>query len=124
MTWNWIKTKRKVYTTKCRTVPLLLQEAVEEEIRNILENHIERVSEVNEEYIQPVVVTVKRAKRVKIALDTKAFIIQLFKDKYQMPNLEHLVDLVAERQDKKGYGPTFCTHFSRNALRIRTSTFR
>ena len=61
---------------------------------------IEKVTEVTDkEFIQPIVITVKRDKSVKIALDARALNNELIKDKYQMPNLEHLVDMVAEQLD-------------------------
>ena len=46
------------------------------------------------------VITVK-IKSVKIALDSRALNSEIVKDKYKMPNLEHLVDLVAEQLDNK-----------------------
>ena len=66
------------------------------------EGHIEKVNEVTDkQFIQPVVITVKKDKSVKIALDARALNNEIVKDKYQMPNLEHLVDLVAEQLDNK-----------------------
>ena len=66
------------------------------------EGHIEKVNEVTDkQFIQPVVITVKKDKNVKIALDARALNNEIVKDKYQMPNLEHLVDLVAEQLDNK-----------------------
>ena len=47
------------------------------------------------------VITVKKDKSVKIALDARALNNEIVKDKCQMPNLEHLVDLVAEHIDNK-----------------------
>ena len=67
------------------------------------EGHIERVTEVTDkEFLQLVVITVKRNKSAKIALDARALNKGLIKDKYQMPNLEHLVDMFAEQLDNKG----------------------
>ena len=40
-------------------------------------------------------------KSVKIALDSWALNSKIVKDKYKMPNLEHLVDQVAEQLDKE-----------------------
>ena len=66
------------------------------------ERDIERVKEVTDkQFIQPVVITVKKDKSVKIALDAKALNNEIVKDEYQMLNLEHLVDLVAEQLDNK-----------------------
>ena len=48
-------------------------------------------------FIQPTVVTVKKDRSVKIALDAKALNHAIDKDKYEMPNLENLLDMVAEK---------------------------
>ena len=38
---------------------------------------------------------------MKIALNTRALNIKIVEDKHQIPNLEHLVDLVAEQLNNK-----------------------
>ena len=43
----------------------------------------------DKQFIQPVVITVKRHKSVKVALDVRALNNELIKDKYQMPSLEN-----------------------------------
>ena len=97
------KQNAKITQQKGRRVPVQLQEAVQKEIERLLEEgHIEKVNEVTDkQLIQPVVITVKKYKGVKIALDVRALNNEVVKDKYQMPNLEHLVDLVAEQLDNK-----------------------
>ena len=108
-----IEFKQNAETThqKGRRVPIQLQEAVQDEIERLLnEGHIERVSEVTDkQFIQPVVITVKKDKSVKIALDARALNNEIVKDKYQMPNIEHLVDLVAEQLDNKENGKALYT---------------
>ena len=63
----------------------------------------------NKQYIQPVVITVKKDKSVKIALDARALDNEIVKEKYQMPNVETLVDLVAEQLDNKEQGKALYT---------------
>ena len=46
--------------------------------------------------IQLVVITVKKDRSVKIALDARSLNNAILKDKYQMPNLENLMKKVAE----------------------------
>ena len=46
-------------------------------------------------FISPVVITVKRDKSVKIALDSKKLNDALHKNKYEMQSIDHLVDSVA-----------------------------
>ena len=48
-------------------------------------------------FIQPVVVTVKKDGSFKIALDARALNESIAKNKYQMPNLENLMDMIAEK---------------------------
>ena len=66
------------------------------------EGHIEKVNEIKDEvFIQPTVITVKKDHSVKIALDARALNQEIEKDKHQMPNLENLLDMVAEKLDSK-----------------------
>ena len=59
------------------------------------EGHIERVNEMKDDvFIQPEINTVKID--VEIALDARAFYQAIDKIKYWMPNLENLLDLIAE----------------------------
>ena len=51
----------------------------------------------------------KRDKSVKIELDARAQNNETFKDKYQMPDLKHLVDLVAAQLHKEGNEQVFYT---------------
>ena len=53
-------------------------------------------------FIQPTVITVKNDRSVKIALDARAIKKDIENDKYQMPNLENLTDMVEERIVKEG----------------------
>ena len=59
------------------------------------------VNMANKDFIQPVVITVKRYESVKCALDARALSFELVRDKYQMSNLEHLAGMVAEQLDRQ-----------------------
>ena len=63
------KENAKIIQQKWRRVPLQLQEAVEQEIDELLaDGHIQRVERFNDKvFIQPVVITVKRDKSVKMS---------------------------------------------------------
>ena len=91
---------------KGRRMPLQLQEAVEAEIDKLLkEGHIRRVEKISDKiFIQSVVVTVKMDKTVKIALDARSLNNAILKKKYQMPNLDNLMEQVAEiaNDEKEG----------------------
>ena len=91
---------RKVATItqqKGRKIPLHLQDAVEAEIDKLpKEGHIRKVDKISDEvFIQPVVVTVKKNKPVKIALDARALNNAILKEKFQMPNLDNLMEQLA-----------------------------
>ena len=98
-----MKDDTRITQQKGRRIPIQLQEQVDNEINTLLEQgHIERVDTIKDDvFIQPVVITVKKDRSVKIALDARALNDSIAKDKYQMPNLENLMDMVAETIDGK-----------------------
>ena len=91
----------KISRQQGRRMPIQLQKAVDEEIGRLLkECHIEKINEIkNDVFIQPTVITVKKDRSVKIALDARAINQAIEKDKNEMPNLENLLDMVAEKLD-------------------------
>ena len=98
-----MKDGTRITQQKGRRIPIQLQDQVDSEITNLLDQgHIERVDTIKDDvFIQPVVITVKKDRSVKIALDARALNDSIAKDKYQMPNLENLMDMVAEKIDGK-----------------------
>ena len=96
-----IKFKPGAKTTqqKGRRIPIQLQKAVDEEVSRLLkEGHIEKLNEIKVDiFIQPTLITVKKDRSVKIALDPRALKQAIEKYKYQMPNLENLLDLMTEK---------------------------
>ena len=97
-----MKDNAKITQRKERRIPIQLQNQVDEEINKLLkEGHIEKVDKIQDDvFIQPTVITVKKDKSVKIALDARALNQSKANDKYQMPNLEILIDMIAEKIDK------------------------
>ena len=93
---------------KGRRVPLHLLERVEQELEKLIEDkQIMRLEKCSDEYfISPVVITVKKDKSVKIALDSKELNDAIHKNKYQMQSIDHLIDAVAnyvsERSTEQG----------------------
>ena len=53
-------------------------------------------------FFQPMVITVKKDKSLKIALDARALNKSIAKYKYQKLNLDNLIDMTAEKIDQKG----------------------
>ena len=93
-----MKEGTRVTQQKRRRIQIQLQEQVDKEMSNLLgKGHIEKVDTVKDDgFIQHVVVTVKTDASVKIALDARALNGSIAQDKYEMPNLESLMDMVAE----------------------------
>ena len=93
---------------KGRIVPTHLLERVEKELENLIEDkqlkRLEKCSDKN--FISPVIITVKKDKSVKIALDSKELNDAIHKNKYQMQSIDHLIDAVAtqisERSNQNG----------------------
>ena len=98
-----MKEGAKITQQKGRRVPIQLQDQVDNEIAKLLkEGHIEKVDKIQDDvFIQPTVITVNRDKSVKIALDARALNQSIAKDKHQLPNLENIIDMIAEKLDKK-----------------------
>ena len=70
-------------------------------------------------FIQPVVITVRKNCSVKIALDAKTLNNAILKNEYPKPNLESLMEKVAEIIGEKRWRGIF--HISRYAIRIWTN---
>ena len=50
--------------------------------------------------LQPTVITVKKERSVKIALDARELNKNVMNHKYPMPNLENLMDMIAEHVEQ------------------------
>ena len=96
-----LKENARIVQQKGRRIPIQLQNAVDAEIKKLLKDgHIEKINEIKDDlFMQPTVITVKKDRSVKIALDARALNQEIEKDKYQMPNLENLLDMIAEKLD-------------------------
>ena len=96
-----LKENARIVQRRWRRIPIQLQNAVDAEIKKLLKNgHIEKINEIKDDiFIQPTVITVKKDRSVKIALDARALNQEIEKDKYQKPNLENLLDMIAEKLD-------------------------
>ena len=83
--------------SKGRRVLLHLLAGVNEELKRMqTESHIIKQEKCDEDcLISPVVITRKKDTSIKLALDSKLLNDQIFKNKYQMPNIHELIDNVA-----------------------------
>ena len=69
------------------------------------EGHITKLDKSTSDcFIAPIVITVKKDDSIKLAMDAKPINRQLFKNKYQMPNVDELIDGVSQivTENKKG----------------------
>ena len=103
---------------KGRRVPISLQEKVDAEIDKLLkQGHIEKLSECSDKYfVSPIVITVKKDGSVKLALESRELNKQVHKNKYQMPNIEELMDTVGQTISEKKTGRRI---FHNNGFNIR-----
>ena len=83
---------------KGRRIPIHIQEKVHKVMEKLLkEGHIKRLDKFTSDcFIAPIVITVKKDDSIKLALDAKPINRQLFKNKYQMPNVDELLDGVSQ----------------------------
>ena len=83
---------------KGRRIPTHLQERVEGELNKLIEQkHIIKLDKCSDkQFISPIVITVKKVQTVKLALDSKKINKFIHKNKYQMPNIDLLLDNIAQ----------------------------
>ena len=80
-----------------KRIPIHLLPKVKLCIDHLLRDmHIEKLSRCSEDcFISPIVITAKRDGSIKLALNSKLLNKQIFRNRYQMPNLFELIDNVA-----------------------------
>ena len=90
-------------------MPITLQEKVDKEIDKLLrQGHIEKLTECSDKYfVSPIVITVKKDRSVKLALESRELNKQVHKNKYQMPNIEELMDTVGQTISERKPGDVY-----------------
>ena len=83
---------------KGRRILVHLQEIVEGELIQLMDqNHIIELDKCSDrQFINPIVITVKKDQTVKLALDSEKLNKFIHKNKYQMPNFELLLDNIVQ----------------------------
>ena len=91
---------------KCRRVPINLLDKVSAELKKLSEQgHIEKLQECSDKnFISPIVITVKKDKSVKLALGSKILNKAIHKNKYQMPNIDSLIDSISQHINNSNLG--------------------
>ena len=88
--------------------------------KKIEEKHIIKLNSCSDKnFISPIVITVKRDKTVKLALDSKILNKSIHKNKYQMPNIDNLIDTIQQNLNTNASQET--AYFSALDLSTHTS---
>ena len=89
----------KLIQQKGRPIPIHLQPAVEKGFENLKkQGHIEKAKNIDENcFVSPAVITIKKDKSVKIALDSRKLNEITMKRKAQMPNMEELISQISRQ---------------------------
>ena len=76
----------------------------------VTEGHITKLDKCTSHcFIAPIVITVKKDDSIKFAMDAKPINRQLFKNKYQMPNADELIDGVSQIWTENKNGTLYFT---------------
>ena len=94
-----LKKDIKPIQQKGRPVPIHFQKNVREELEKLIKSgHIEKADETTENcFISPAVITIKKDKSVKIALDSRKLNEACIKRKAAMPNTEELISKISAK---------------------------
>ena len=115
---------------KGRRIPIALQDKVATEIQRLTsEGRIRKLKNCNEDqFISPILITVKKDGSLKIALDSKKLNEWVIKNKYQMPSKDELVDQIAQIITSKKHGRVWFTTvdsaYAYGQLRLALETAR
>ena len=96
---------------KGRRVPIHIQTKMGAEIKKLIrEGNIVKLHKcTSDQFVAPVVITAKKDGTVKLAMDAKAMNSQIYKNKFQMPNLLELLDSAAQIITVKTEGTVWFT---------------
>ena len=78
-------------------MPIALQKNVGKDIEKFLDKI----------FVSPIVITVKKDGSVKLALESRELKTEVHKNKYQMPNIEELMDIVGQTISERKQGDVF-----------------
>ena len=92
---------------KARPIPYHLQEDVKNKLDRLIKSgHLEPLETVEEDcFVSPVIITVKKDKTVKIALDARKLNDSCVRKRPNMPNMEELLNQISAELSKNDYDP-------------------
>ena len=120
----------RVTHQKRRKVPIHLQQKATIELKEFLnEEHIENLTNCSDQFfISPIVITVKRDQSIKIALDLKILDKAIHKNKYQMPNIDSLIQTISQTlstaPQETAYFTTLDLQYAYSQLNLHSDTAR
>ena len=93
------------------------------------EGHIEKLSSYSDDYfLSPIVITVKKDQSIKLALDSKLLIKAIHKNKYQMPNIDLLIDTISQHlpnthnNSQQAYFSTLDLNYAYSQIQLHKDT--
>ena len=83
---------------KRRNVPIHIQDRVSEELKSLVrDGHDTKLEKcTTDHFINPIVITAKKDGSIKLAMDAKPLNAQIWKNNYQMPNFQELINSAAQ----------------------------
>ena len=115
---------------KGRIISIHIQDKVEKEIEKLLtEGHKTKLDKTTSDcFIAPIVITVEKGDSIKLAHDAKSMNRQLFKNMYQMRNVDELIDGVSQIVTDKKEGTLYFTvldlKYAYSQLKLAADTAR
>ena len=120
----------RVTHQKGRKVPIHLQPKVKIEPEKMLkEGHVEKLTNCSDQFfISPIVITVKKDQSTKIALDSTIQNKAIHKNKYQMPNIDSLIQTISQTlstaPQETAYFTTLDLQYAYSQLKLHSDTAR
>ena len=111
-------------------MPIHLQPKVKIQLEKMLnERHIEKLTNCSDQFfISPIVITVKKDQSIKIALDSKILNKSIHKNKYQMPNIDSLIQTISKTLSttphETAYFTTLDLQYAYSQLNLHIDTAR
>ena len=105
------KTGAKIIQQKGRPIPIHLQDQVAQELKRLIKHgYVENATEITENcFVSPAVITVKKDKSIKIALDSRKLNEITVKRKARMPNMEELISRISRKISEGEDGEVLAT---------------
>ena len=119
----------RVRDQKGREVSIHLQPKVKIELEKLLnEEFIEKLTNCSDHFFSPIVITVKRDQSIKMALDSKILKKAVHKIKYQMPNIDSLIQTISQRlstaPQESAYFTTLDLQYAYSQLNLHSDAAR